>query len=338
MEVYANNRSIACKAADGKTVAATPDTCFTPPLTPATPPGVPTPYPNTAMASDTTDGTKTVMINGKEVMLKNISVFKKSTGDEAGCAPKKGVVTSTNRGEANFTSWSMDVKFEGENIPRHLDMMGHNEQCSPTNTPPWVYLDATAISSLAACVKSGDAKKFADNCTGDIYSPACCEARKCIVVPYEPNKCCNKDGIQMTPHHIVPKSQFKEIGAAGAAIVDSYKPNKAPCICEDGQSHSTGTHGEIHVLTNNKTVNHLPRSSVSSTGKSIRPDARWSAQEAESIGAQATSEATECDEDCVQAQVRAGHAGMGISPDTQIRPTTAGAVTDPPIDTTAGFV
>ena len=51
--VYANKNMIACKAADGKTIAATPDVCFTPPLTPATPPGVPIPYPNTAMASDT---------------------------------------------------------------------------------------------------------------------------------------------------------------------------------------------------------------------------------------------------------------------------------------------
>src|SRR5690606_40652168 len=56
----------------------------------------------------------------KEVMLKNKSYFKKSTGDEPGNAPKKGVVTSTHRGKVYFTSWSMDVKFEGENVVRHL--------------------------------------------------------------------------------------------------------------------------------------------------------------------------------------------------------------------------
>ncbi len=120
MDVYANNMAIACKAADGKTIAAFPDVCFTPPLTPATPPGVPIPYPNTAMASDTTNGTKTVMIAGQEVMLKNNSVFKTSTGDEAGSAPKKGVVTSTIKGEANFISWSMDVKFEGRECASSL--------------------------------------------------------------------------------------------------------------------------------------------------------------------------------------------------------------------------
>ncbi len=146
-EVYANGNSIACKAADGKTIAATPDVCFTPPLTPATPPGVPIPYPNTAMASDTSNGSKTVMISGEEVMLKNKSVFKTSTGDEAGSAPKKGVVTSKIKGEASFVCWSMDVKFEGENVPRHLDLMGHNEQCDPTNTPPWPYMDSMAAGT-----------------------------------------------------------------------------------------------------------------------------------------------------------------------------------------------
>jgi hypothetical protein len=116
-EVYANGMSIACKAADGKTVAAFPDVCFTPPLTPATPPGVPIPYPNTAMASDTTDGSKTVQISGQEVMLKDKSCFKVSTGDEAGSAPKKGVVTSQIKGKANFCAWSMDVKFEAQTSP-----------------------------------------------------------------------------------------------------------------------------------------------------------------------------------------------------------------------------
>lgn len=144
-DVYANGMSIACKAADGKTIAAFPDVCFTPPITPATPPGVPIPYPNTAMASDTDKGSKTVQISGQEVMLKNSSVFKTSTGDEAGCAPKKGVITSQIKGKANFICWSMNVKFEGENVPRHLDLTGHNEASDPPNTPPWPYVDKMAV-------------------------------------------------------------------------------------------------------------------------------------------------------------------------------------------------
>lgn len=142
--VYANGMSIACKAADGKTIAAMPDTCLSPPSPPAGP--VPLPYPNTAYASDTTKGSKTVMIGGEEIMLKDQSTFKTSTGDEA--ATKSlgmGVVTHEIQGEVSFVSWSMDVKFEGQNIPRHLDMTLHNEMCSPANTPPWLYLDGMTI-------------------------------------------------------------------------------------------------------------------------------------------------------------------------------------------------
>src|SRR4029077_20054819 len=122
-QVYANGNEVSCKAAAGKSICAMPDVCFTPPLTPATPPGVPIPYPNTGMASDTSSGSKTVQISGSEVMLKDSSFFKTSTGDEAGNAPKKNVITSVIQGKCYYTAWSMDVKIEGENAVRHLDMM-----------------------------------------------------------------------------------------------------------------------------------------------------------------------------------------------------------------------
>ncbi len=145
-KVFANGREIACKKAKGKTICAFPDVCFTPPLTPATPPGVPIPYPNTAMAMDTTNGTKTVKISGGEIMQKNTSFFKQSTGDEAGSAPKKGIVTSQIKGKAYFTSWSMDVKFEGANVDRHLDLTTHNHiGAMPGNTPPMPYIDTMAL-------------------------------------------------------------------------------------------------------------------------------------------------------------------------------------------------
>src|ERR1700736_6907455 len=93
-QVYANTMEVSCKQADGKTICAMPDVCMTPPQTPATPPGVPIPYPNTGMSSDCDQGSKTVQISGQEVMLKDQSCFKKSSGDEAGSAPKKGLITS----------------------------------------------------------------------------------------------------------------------------------------------------------------------------------------------------------------------------------------------------
>lgn len=168
-DVFANGREISCKAADGKSIAAFPDVCFTPPQTPATPPGVPTPYPNTAMAKDTAGGSKKVKISKKPVMLKNKSYFKKSTGDEAGSAPKKGVITSKTRGKVYFNAWSMDVKVEGKNVVRHLDLTTHNHASPPGNTPPWPYVDAVAMAGQAAQKpRKGNLKvKVVDRCTGD---------------------------------------------------------------------------------------------------------------------------------------------------------------------------
>ncbi len=149
-EVYANGMTIACKVADGKTIAAMPDVCLSPPTPPAGP--VPIPYPNTAMASDATKGSKTVQIGGQEVMLKRTSTFKKSTGDEAATKTLgMGVVSHQIQGEVNFCAWSMDVKFEGENVPRNLDLTLHNEMCDPANTPPWPYVDRMAMAMIKDC-------------------------------------------------------------------------------------------------------------------------------------------------------------------------------------------
>jgi hypothetical protein len=50
-------------------------------------------------------------------------------------------VTSQNKGAAYFVAYSMDVKVEGENVDRSLDMMTHNHASIPGNTPPWPYMD-----------------------------------------------------------------------------------------------------------------------------------------------------------------------------------------------------
>jgi hypothetical protein len=144
-EVYANTMEVSCKAAAGKSICAFPDVCFTPPQTPATPPGVPIPYPNTGMASDTSDGSSTVQISGQEVMLKNKSCFKKSTGDEAGAAPKKGLINSKNMGKVYFNAWSMDVKIEGQNVVRHFDLTTHNHGSDANDAGPWPYADALSM-------------------------------------------------------------------------------------------------------------------------------------------------------------------------------------------------
>jgi len=157
--VFANGREVACKKADGKSICAFPDVCMTPPETPATPPGVPVPYPNTGFAKDTTAGSKTVKISGKEVMLKNKSYFKKSTGDEAGSAAKKGVVTSVNRGKVYFNSWSMNVKIEGKNVVRHLDLTTHNHASQTGQTPTWPYTDEMSPAAIETRSESAPQRK-----------------------------------------------------------------------------------------------------------------------------------------------------------------------------------
>ncbi len=183
-EVYANGREISCKAGAGKSICAFPDVCMTPPENPATPPGVPIPYPNTGMASDTDGGSKKVKISGKEVMLKDKSSFKKSTGDEAGSAAKKGVITSVNRGKVFFNAWSMDVKVEGENVVRHLDLTTHNHASQTGQTPPWPYaverlwapktLARKKARNPETCSPEKDRKK---NCPHTSDRPASCLGR-----------------------------------------------------------------------------------------------------------------------------------------------------------------
>ncbi len=68
----------------------------------------------------------------------NASKYSKCTGDEAGAAPKKGVVTSKNTGSVFAQKWSMDVKVEGKGVVRFSDMATSNHACNPGDSPPIV--------------------------------------------------------------------------------------------------------------------------------------------------------------------------------------------------------
>jgi hypothetical protein len=220
-DVFANGRELACKAGSGKSICAFPDVCMTPPENPATPPGVPVPYPNTGMASDTTSGSRTVKITGKEVMLKNKSYFKKSMGDEAGCAAKKGVVSSVNRGKIYFTAWSMDVKIEGENAVRHLDMTTHNHGSS-MNTGPWPFVDNMAVPP-----------------PGHPCHNVTVQLR---LIPYEDGCPPDADGNHITPHHLIPDRCLR---TGGSTSNTRFHP-KSPCICVLGKSQHKEEHRDCH--------------------------------------------------------------------------------------------
>ncbi|MFP2924793.1 DUF4150 domain-containing protein [Pyxidicoccus sp. 3LG] len=123
--VGVNKMSVVTKDSNGTTVAM-PDVCKTP--SPGGP--IPIPYPNIAKSSDTAKGSQTVSVEGNPLCLQD-SNFSTSTGDEAGTAGG-GVVSGKTKGKAEFVNFSFDVKVEGKNVARALDLMLHNDK----NTPP----------------------------------------------------------------------------------------------------------------------------------------------------------------------------------------------------------
>ena len=348
MEVYANGMSIACKAAAGKTIAAMPDVCLSPPTPPAGP--VPIPYPNTAMASDTTNGSKTVQINSEEVMLKDQSTFKKSNGDEAATKTLgMGVVTACIQGEVSFVAYSMDVKFEGANIPRHMDLTLHNEQCVPANTPPWMYADMMAFNKSGgqvckdekdtadkACKKAktkGSGKTARRSC-----SKACKKAQKCVLVSKSKDKelCCAPEN---TGHHLVEVHCFTPTSgrSAGARLrgFAKYEDEDAPCVCAS-RSRFRGTHGICHSVQGmleaayNASATVLKKWSNAGSlikgggGKRNPAVSKWNYGQARDAGAMAHKKAfPHCNAVCVRNQLDEYHKDKcGLDDDTPLRTDT----------------
>jgi hypothetical protein len=299
------------------------------------------------LASAATDGSTTVQISGKEVMLKNKSYFKKSMGDEAGSAPKKGVVTSKQMGKVYFNAWSMDVKVEGENVVRMLDLTTHNHGSAPGNSPPWPYLDEVAFSSpKSPSNPCGDVAKKAQEKCGDCVVTTkgknpeikrkatndamcakedCKEALKCVLSPYRPSNCCGgEDGKKKTGHHVIPAHCFMPPGTRGAggdaryAGCEGYSINDAPCICVDGEGKEK-EHGRIHKRVDKAEDKFLVNGKAGS----------WTYAQASKAGSSAVAKVTKCDAACIQAQVDSYHQQKdgktpSIANDTKLRADSSG--------------
>jgi hypothetical protein len=324
-QVYANGQEVSCKAAAGKSVCAFPDVCLSPPSPPAGP--VPIPYPNTGMASDTTSGSKTVKVSGQEVMLKNKSHFKKSTGDEA--ATKSlgmGVVTHQITGKVYFTSWSMNVIFEGENAVRHLDLTTHNHMSMPGNTPTWPYVDEMAMPSGDACQE--ERKATESKCGGkspeeQCEDEGCKQAKKCMLVPYKPKDaqsgCCEKPPPKETPHHLVEAHGFCHPGKPTGRPMPqfpNYDYNQAPCVCAVGGRYD-GTHGDLHAVQGV-----FERGAIAGAPAN-RKHMAWNYGQARDAGIKAhrATFGPGCSEQCLAAQLDNYHQqpGMDVTDKTPLR-------------------
>lgn len=225
--VFANGLEISGKAVSAKTIAAFPDVCMTPPENPVTPTGIPVPYPSFGMASDTEKGTGTVKIGGKTVNIKNKSDESKTSGTEAGCAAKKGVVTSKNTGKKYFNSWSSNVKFDGEAVIRFTDLATHNHASPIANTPPTIEVVGANVApnpDTSDCVV-GSYYRGREECT----------------------KQSAKTGKPHQFHHIVPDRTFRSgrRKVAGLKNKRNIRMNrsrfpshgKGVCICLPAENH-----------------------------------------------------------------------------------------------------
>jgi Domain of unknown function (DUF4150)/GHH signature containing HNH/Endo VII superfamily nuclease toxin 2 len=344
-DVFANGREISCKKADGKTICEFPDVCFTPPENPATPPGVPVPYPNTAFAKDTTEGSKTVKISGQEVMLKNKSYIKTSTGDEAGCAAKKGLITSKIKGKAYFISWSMDVKVEGENVVRHLDQTTNNHASPMANgSAPMAHPDSASPPKTCDDYED-DAEAKCENTPphpdgGLNCSDQCKDAKACILVRKcdDKDQCCNPD---TTGDHLVEDNCFMETsGRKGEGLAtqvgmkageikalanvtlqkaatsarplhgfSNYNTEHAPCVCV-GPNHAEQKHHALQSARDRIKLQYIKMRNHQPIMDWGKEKSFWTYDEASSAGAKAHKEVfPKCDEKCIKKQIDAYHVG-----------------------------
>jgi hypothetical protein len=302
--VFANGMEIASVASDGKSIAAMPDVCYTPPQAPPTPTGVPIPYPNTGMASDLTGGSTTVMVGGNPVCLKDKSSFKKTSGDEAGSAPLKGVVSMSNAGAVFFAAWSMNVKIEGENVVRHLDIGTHNHASQVGNAPPWPFLATMKPAALS------------------IDDP------KCKLRPYKPDTC--PEGT--TGHHCIPDHCFRAPGKGGARYPGAVSHSQGLCVCVTGSTKSTTPTGgdasgkdyagyEEHyaALAEHGRIHKVFDALEAELGAKGKPQNSASLGALEDNAAATISVVTGCDERNVKQQLRQYHQEKGLGPDTRLR-------------------
>lgn len=135
-----------------------PDVCLSPPPPPAGP--IPIPYPNMVQASDLTDGSKTVKIDGSPTALEDASSISTSSGDEGG-TQGGNVLTHKTKGKGYFKLWSFDVKVEGKGVDRHGDPIAQNCASNPPGSiAPMARVEtAYALSGEAGCTEDYDDSK-----------------------------------------------------------------------------------------------------------------------------------------------------------------------------------
>ena len=164
--VFAGMWEIAAENGMNKSIARFPDVCMSPPSPPVGP--VPIPYPNTSFSSHLKAGSTTVLIGGTGAALAQESYYEESLlGNEAATRTfGANVVTHQITGKTYFQSWCMDVKIEGKNVCRHLDITTSNHASSGTTTAPLNTVETQAVGG------GGEQRSMLCECCGNLAHSA----------------------------------------------------------------------------------------------------------------------------------------------------------------------
>ncbi len=117
--VFANSRNFSHKGSGDQSICSAPDVCKTP-IGSSTPP---IPYPVMSKAGDAAGYSTSVLIDGNPTAIAS-STHTKCTGDQPGSA--NGVGSGTVGDKTQFSTYSFDVKVDGEGVVRHMDMTTMN--------------------------------------------------------------------------------------------------------------------------------------------------------------------------------------------------------------------
>jgi hypothetical protein len=265
----------------------------------------------------------------------------------------KGVITHKNMGKVYFNAWSMDVKFEGENVVRHLDLTTHNHASKPGQTPTWPYIDAAAFGGTGPCKDL--AKSLSEKCPKppktrgrkswikamcDNPDSSCRDAMKCVLSPYDPRaehedgsvtqgNCCPSK----TPHHLVEVHCFAPIGNRDGVMSEfknnagkGYNQGKAPCVCVEGPREDK-EHGAFHAIQQGIEAAYNQRMKAPNTPMSSGVS-NWTYSDARDAGVFAQMLVLpDCNPECTKAQLDAYHNapppdGPGVNDETPLRSDT----------------
>jgi hypothetical protein len=230
------------------------------------------------------------------------------------------MINSKITGKVYFDAWSMDVKVEGENVVRNLDLTTGNHGSNANEAVPWPYQDATALGAQdSPCAKY--AGPVSENCTAPVASdcsPNCCEARKCVLVPAEPESNCK--GCGKTAHHPIPVAELSESRqpgqARGTPRYPNYSSGAAPCVCVEGDDHDSRDPASTELKEHGRVGVKFTQLRNAALPKGSKLGDSYPFSTALDCGAKAVNAGTDarCDEECTKKQLEKGHADLGVNP------------------------